>query len=225
MDKKNKEINNIKIKDLPKAIKKETLTPCFMNLIDNVNENCIKLINNGIKCSDDLFNLISNEEELLLITEKTKIPKNYIIGLMYLLNSFSFKPILLKKLEIFSIEDIEKLETKNIINTKTLLLNGRTKEQREALSKELKITKNNLEKYMIAADLMRLKGVQIIKSKLFMAVGIKSLKMLGEQDPQIFGLKLEEYVQKTKIVKAVPKPKEVLSDITWARLHPIIVNM
>ena len=84
---------------------------------------------------------------------------------------------------------------------------------------------NNLEKYMIAADLMRLKGVQIIKSKLFMAVGIKSLKMLGEQDPQIFGLKLEEYVQKTKIVKAVPKPKEVLSDITWARLLPKLIDI
>jgi len=225
MVQKNKELNNLKIKDLPKAIKKETLTPCFMNLIDNANENCLMLYNNRIKCSDDLFNLTSNEEELLLIIEKTKIPKNYIIGLMYLLKSFSFKSILIKKLEIFSMEDIEKLETKNIINTKTLLINGRTKEHREALSKELKITKNNLEKYIIAADLMRLKGVQVVKSKLFMAVGIKSLKMLGEQDPQIFGLILEEHVKKTKIVKAVPKPKEVLSDITWARLHPIIVNI
>ena len=225
MDKKNKEINNIKIKDLPKAIKKETLTPCFMNLIDNVNENCIKLINNGIKCSDDLFNLISNEEELLLIIEKTKIPKNYIIGLMYLLKSFSFKPILLKKLKIFSKEDIKELETKNIINTKTLLLNGKTKEQREALSKELKITKNDLEKYIIASDLMRLKGVQIVKSKLFIAVGIKSLKFLGEQDPKMFGLILEEYIQKTKIVKAISKPKEVLSDITWAGLHPKLIDI
>ena len=60
---------------MPKAIKRETLTPCFMNLIDNANENCLKLYNTGIKCSDDLFNLTSNEEELIVITEKTKISK------------------------------------------------------------------------------------------------------------------------------------------------------
>ena len=225
MNRKSNEINNLRIKDLPKALKKETLTPCFYNLIENAEENCITLSNAGIKCSDDLVEIVSNEGGYISITKKTNIPKDYIMGLFYLCNSFSFKPLLLKKLEIINAEDIEKLEVKKIIDTKTLLSNGKTKEQREALSKELKITKMNLEKYIIAADLIRLKGVQIVKSKLFMAVGINSLNMLGKQDPEKFRLKMEEYIIKTKIVRAVPKPKEVLSDITWAGLLPEVVEI
>jgi len=112
MSQKCKEINNLKIKDLPKALKRETLTPCFYCLIENAEANCIALNNAGIKYSNDLFEMMSTENGLVSIATKTNIPKDYITGLFYLHNSFSFKPIRLKKLEIINTEHIEKLELK-----------------------------------------------------------------------------------------------------------------
>lgn len=60
--------------------------------------------------------------------------------------------------------------------------------------------------------------------RLFTAVGIRSLKHLGEQDPQSFRSELQEFIMRTGIVKAIPTPKEVTSDVCWARLYPVVIE-
>lgn len=61
--------------------------------------------------------------------------------------------------------------------------------------------------------------------RLFTALGIRSLERLGEQEPRGFRSQLKELIENTGIVKAIPSPKEVMSDVCWARLYPVIISM
>lgn len=83
---------------------------------------------------------------------------------------------------------------------------------------------DELNKLIVAADLMRKPGIKATKVRLFTAMGIRSLKHLGEQNPQSFRSQLEDFIGRTGIVKAIPTPKEVMSDVSWARLYPVVVE-
>ena len=74
------------------------------------------------------------------------------------------------------------------------------------------------------ADLMRLVCLKATKMRLFMHVGMSSLHDLGKQNSVEYREQLQRVIADTQIVKAVPTPKEIAPDISWARLHPVIVD-
>jgi len=45
-----------------------------------------------------------------------------------------------------------------------------------------------------------------------------------KQNSVEFREQLQRVIADTQIVKAVPAPKEIVSDISWAKLHPLIAN-
>jgi len=74
------------------------------------------------------------------------------------------------------------------------------------------------------ADLMRFACLKATKTRLFMHVGMSSLHDLGKQNSVEFREQLQRVIADTQIVKAVPTPKEIASDISWTNLHPVIVD-
>jgi hypothetical protein len=74
------------------------------------------------------------------------------------------------------------------------------------------------------ADLMRLACLKSAKTRLFMHVGVSSLRDLRKQNSVEFREQLQRVIADTQSVKAVPTPKEIVSDISWAKLHPLIVD-
>lgn len=82
-----------------------------------------------------------------------------------------------------------------------------------------------MSKIISMADLMRLACLKATKARLFMSVGVKSLYDLGQKNPLEFRNHLQKIIYKTHIVKAIPTPKEVESDIGWAKLHPVIIDI
>lgn len=142
-----------------------------------------------------------------------------------MLSHHRFKPISLGEVEDADPRHIRALESGGLRNTGALLLAARAESDRANLSAETGVPLGELDRLVTAADLMREPGIKATKVRPFTAAGIRSLKHLGEQEPRAFRSQLEELIAKTGIVKAIPTPKEVMSDVSWARLYPVIISM
>jgi len=218
------ELNKIAIKDLPQVLKKETLMEGHWRLIENAQSYCQRLHDAGVSHSTDVFDVFADAARVEAIAAKTLVPKDYLSCLNSLLSHHRFKPVPLAKMEDIDRAHIEALTPRGIKNTGALLLAGRTQADRVRLASETNVPLEQLERLLAAADLMRKPGVKATEVRLFIAVGIRSLKHLGEQDPQSFRSQLEDFITRTDIVKAIPTPKEVASDVCWARLYPVMVE-
>ncbi len=218
------ELNNLAIRELPQVLKKETLMEGYWSLIENAETNCAKLRDAGVRYSADLFEAASDSERVDALAKEIQVPRDYILRLNSLLSHNRFRPVSLKKLEDVDPCHIEALKSKGIKNTGDLLLAAKTEADRASLSAGTGIPLDELDRLIVAADLMRKPGIKATKVRLFTAIGIKSLRHLGEQEPLAFRSQLEEFIGRTGIVKAIPTPKEVMSDVSWARLYPVIVE-
>lgn len=218
------ELNNVAIKDLPQVLKKETLMEGHWSLIENAEAYCQRLHDAGIRHSTDVFDAVADPDRVGTIARETLVPEGYLRCLNSLLSHHRFKPIPLRKIEDVERTHVDALISRGIKNTGALLQASRTEAERIRLASETGIPLETLNGLLTAADLMRKPGVKATKVRLFTAVGIRSLKHLGEQDPQSFRAQLEDFIGRTGIVKAIPTPKEVASDVSWARLYPVIIE-
>lgn len=153
------------------------------------------------------------------------VPEDYILGLSRLLSHHRFRPISLGKVEGVDPRHIRTLESERLRNTGALLLASRAESYRANLSAETGVPLRELDRLATAADLMRKPGAKATKVRLFTAFGTRLLKHLGEQEPRAFRSQLEELIAKTGIVKAIPTPREVMSDVYWSSLYPVIISM
>ena len=218
------ELNNFLIKDIHYVLKEETLPKRAWFLVNNAKTNCNLLHNNGIQYSTDLFDLACSGEKIDQIVNKINIDKKFIICLNHELMFNRFRPISISKLEDINDEYILSMKKNGIRNTGSLLNKCKLVKDQINLSKKCSIPVKDLKQILSMADLMRKVCLKTTKARLFMFVGVNSLRKLGIQDPIKFRNKLQKVIQETKIVKAVPAPKEVISDIEWAKLHPAIIE-
>jgi|GEM_PF-1820363 len=218
------ELNNMAIRDLPQVLKRETLMEGHWRLIENAQAYCQRLHDAGVCHSTDVFDVFADPGRADAVAEKTLVPRDYLSCLNSLLLHHRFKPVPLAKMEDADRMHIQALTSRGIKNTEGLLLACRSQADGVRLASETNVPLERLERLLTAADLMRKPGVKATKVRLFTAVGIRSLKHLGEQDPQSFRSQLEGFITRTGIVKAIPTPKEVASDVCWARLYPVIVE-
>ncbi len=219
------ELNNLAVGELPQVMREETLMEGYWSLVRDAAAYCAELHNAGVRCSVDVFEVAADAERMKAIVAETMVPGDYILGLNRLLSHHRFKPISLGKVEDADPRHIRALGSGGLRNTGALLLAARAESDRANLSAETGVPLGELDRLVTAADLMRKPGVKATKVRLFTASGIRSLKHLGEQEPRAFRSQLEELIAKTGIVKAIPAPKEVMSDVYWARLYPVIISM
>ena len=217
-----RELNDFCIKTVYAALTKETLPERAWILVEGAQDRCEALHQHGVQRSTDLFKLV-DEGRVDDLVRTTGIEKAYVIRLYNVLMFHRFKPTLLTKLEVPRREHAESVRDAGIKNTGKLLLECETPEGTLDLARRASIPEDDLYRILTMADLMRKAAVKATKTRLFMAAGIRSLRMLGAQSPVEFRNTLRDIIADTGIVKAVPTPKEVASDIAWAKLHPVVV--
>ena len=217
------EINDFEIKELPKVFKKETLTQTFYGLIQDASLNCQKLDAIGIKKASDLLKAVESNE-LDMLVNKTGIDKSYMQQLAGILSFRRFKPFPLKKYEGIDSKYIENLLSKGLKDTGDLLLSCKTREDRIKIAEDSGIPADCLERMVKIADLMRLPGVKNTRATLYLEAGLDSVEKFSVQDPLEARKYLIDFVEKTKIAKIAPLPKELETQIAWAKLYPIVVE-
>lgn len=105
-----------------------------------------------------------------------------------------------------------------------MLLSCKTKQDRVKLAEDSGIPVDCLQRMVKIADLMRLPGVRNTRATLYVEAGLDSVEKFSTQDPIEARKYLMDFVEKTKIAKIAPLPKELETQIAWAKLYPIIVE-
>jgi len=54
---------------------------------------------------------------------------------------------------------------------------------------------------------------------------LDTLRDLGQQEPESFRRQLETLIRDKGLQRAVPTPKEVRSDVCWARVYPVVFDL
>jgi len=218
------ELNNIKILNLVTILKKQTLPESYWILIEDAKTNCEKLIMNGIKDSNDIFELFNNGETVDIKINQTRVNKQYLAAIYRLLKFHSYKPFSLNKINSLKKDHIESLLKLGIKYNGELLIECSTKIKRIELLEKTKISEKDLNNMLCISDLMRKVGIKEIKAILFMQFGIRSLYELGQKDPILFQDEIKKRIEKYNINRAIPTEKEIRSDISWAKIYPRIIK-
>jgi hypothetical protein len=218
------EINDIEIRKLPIVLTKETTTQRNFSLIDDADINCEKIIAAGFVKGSDLLNMDDGDNEMDELISRTGIEKQYIQQLIHLLHFMRYRPVLLKKLDNVELRHIEGLLDAGFRDTRGMLLSGRTGEDRNDLSRITGIPLDVVERVIRIADLMRLPGVKNIRANLYLEAGLDCVQKFSLLELSATKKYLIEFVEKAKTTRIAPLPKELATQIAWAKSFIFIVD-
>lgn len=221
-----KELNDFRIKDLPKALRRETLMESYWDLAPRAREYCQKLAAAGIKSATDLFAVCEDPDRLRTLVEETEVPDEYLRLLDGILRFNRFKPVPLTKIESLAPRHLKALQALGIRDTGALLLAGRTRAARQELAGQARIPMPALEGLLRMADLMRMPGIKNTRARLYLEAGIDCVAEFARQEPGAMRDSLVTFVEseKTNKPRTAPLPKEIATGIAWAKILPVVIK-
>lgn len=137
-----------------------------------------------------------------------------------------------KTRRVFSIKDfmkvnqehVKKLATIGIKNVEQMLEAGKTKKQREDLSKKLDITEESILELVKLSDITRLGYVKRKLSRLYYEAGLDSPEKIAAFEPEKLHAYFIKFVEESGWDGMVPNPKDLKHNIASARRLKKIVE-
>jgi predicted flap endonuclease-1-like 5' DNA nuclease len=114
-------------------------------------------------------------------------------------------------------EYVTKLATAGVRNTEQMLAKGRTRADRQKLSKLTEIPEEAILEFVKLSDLSRIDGVKNVRARLYYDAGVDTVEKMSKWDPENLRAHLEEYVKKTGFNGIPPLPKEALHTVETAK--------
>ena len=133
------------------------------------------------------------------------------------------KKLLLRKIHGVQEEDVKKLESEGVSDTKAMLTSGCTHELRVELSKRTGVPLKRIVEFVKIADLTRIVDIKGVRVRLLYSTGVDTVEKVATQDPE----NLRELTIKVNETEKLMKRHPTLVETTyWIRqakeLEPII---
>jgi len=218
------QINDIAISALPAVLRPETLMPGHQSLAEEAEARCEALHAAGIPRASDLLAAVA-DAGLPTMARRTHLPADWVETLCRLVEHHRYRPVSLAKVPALPSSVLQLLAARRIRKSDALFELLRTPAQRRRIASEAGIEPAGLEECAAMLDLTRKPGIKEVKARLFLAAGVRSLHDLGERKPAELRDRLETMILAAGLPRAVPTPKEVLSDVAWARIYPVILEL
>jgi len=119
---------------------------------------------------------------------------------------------------------VKKLAAVGIKNVEQMLDKGRTKKQREQLSKQLAIPEDAILELVKLSDITRIGYVKKKLSRLYYDAGLDSPAKIAEFEPEQLHAFFLKFVEESGWDGMVPNPKDLVHNIKSARKLPKIVE-
>jgi len=151
------------------------LLPSQKSILNNLSQNIQKLKDKGIADLQQLQLFLKNKKNYASIAKDMDIDEDYIVRLNRMVNSYVVKVLPLKKLDIFSNDELGKLASEGIKDTKQYyeILTGDG--QKDKAASETSIPAEKLDYVLRIVDLLRINGVGVDYAKILFQMGIKSV--------------------------------------------------
>ena len=131
----------------------------------------------------------------------------------------------LKKFLNINQDHAKKLAAIGIKNVNQMLEKGRTKKQREQLSKQLGIPEEAVLELVKLSDITRIGYVKKKLSRLYYDAGLDSPAKIAEFEPKQLHEFFVKFIEETDWDGMVPNPKDLVGNIENARKLPEIVEI
>ena len=132
------------------------------------------------------------------------------------------RPLALEKFQGVKTGHVEKLMALDIKDVREMLQAGRTKIEREALSKKSGLPLDAILELVKLSDLARIPGLKNIRARLYYEAGVDSIGKLAAWDPEELRSMLVDFVEETGFNGIAPWPKEAKSAVETAKKLPKI---
>ncbi|OLS29880.1 MAG: hypothetical protein ThorAB25_13380 [Candidatus Thorarchaeota archaeon AB_25] len=133
------------------------------------------------------------------------------------------KKLLLRKIHGVQEEDVKKLESEGVSDTKTMLISGRTHELRVELSKRIGVPLKRIVEFVKIADLTRIVDIKGVRVRLLYSTGVDTVEKVAIQDPETLRELTIKVNEAEKLMKRHPTLVETTYWIRQAKeLEPII---
>lgn len=218
------QINDIAITALPAVLRPETLMPGHQSLAEEAEARCGALHAAGILRASDLL-AAAVDAGLPALARRTHVPAAWVETLCRLVEHHRYRPVTLAKVPALPPSLQKPLAARQIRRSDALFELLRTPAQRRRIASEAGVEPACIEECAAMLDLTRKPGIKAVKARLFLAAGIRSLHDLGDRKPGELRAGLEALILAERLPRAVPTPKEVLSDVAWARIYPVIMEL
>jgi len=121
-------------------------------------------------------------------------------------------------------EHIEKLAAIGIVDVEDVLAAGRTKEEREALSRRSGVPLEEVLELVKLADLTRIVDIKGLRVRLLYEAGVDTVEAVSRCDPGDLRERVVEVNEQTRILKRHPTLVETRYWVTQARALPKVVE-
>ena len=178
--------NNLKTRDM---------IPSRKILKDDLDKRFKIIKANGITNLRELAAALKTKQKIELFSDVSGLGKEYLTLLNREAKSYHPNPIRLDKFSEINPKDLESLSAVGIKNSRHMIIQAGTKEQRIQLSKKTKIPLERLDEIVCLSDLARAYGVGPVFAHMIYNLGIQSIKEFIEITADEF---IRIYEEKTK---------------------------
>ena len=192
---------HIDTKDYPlekfkRNLKTRDLIPSRVSLKENLDESFKVLESQGIKSLHDLLTALKTKRAVTAFANKSGLDINYLTLLRREANSYLPNPVRLDKLAGIPSENFKKLAELGIKNTRHILSEAATDNQRKGLSMKTGIPVEVLVELVGLSDLTRVYGVGPVFARMIYDLGIRSLNDFARGSSEDFIRLYEEQTGK-----------------------------
>lgn len=214
-----KEFDNIEVKNLNIILNKDTILERFYSLIPLCPELTDKLIYLKITDKYTFLHQLSIDAEDMAI--KLGIDMDTLKLLKALFHLYDFKDRKLNEIKCANSLFIKQLISDKIKKSKEYLLLC-ISNSIESISEKYEVSKEDIVHLFDICDLMRLPGVKDIRASLYYSCGYKRLQEFAKGKTDNMRKNIEQFIIDTRSDKSVPPRKELSTQISVAKVLPLI---
>jgi len=132
--------------------------------------------------------------------------------------------LLLRKIHGVQKEDVKKLESEGVSDTKAMLISGRTHELRIELSKRSGVPLKKIIELAKIADLTRIVDIKGVRVRLLYSTGVDTVEKVATQDPENLRELVTKVNEREKLMKRHPTLVETTYWISQAKELESIID-
>jgi hypothetical protein len=167
--------SRISLEELKKDLLEREMIPSRRPLKVNLEMNLLHLESQGISSMGELVSALKDKKKIPELSRITGISEDYLVLLRREVNSYFPNPVPIAKFPRISSEDIERLSTLGVNNSKQLFEYTASADNPNDLSSTTGVGVDELHRLIGMADLVRIYGVGPVFSGMLYDTGIRSL--------------------------------------------------
>lgn len=196
------DLANMTLDEYKNKLSKGYLPPSRMILKENMEERFNELKKQGIQTVKELMALLKTEVNLIELSKIDCLSGDYLKLLLREMKSTLPKPKKINEFNSLAPETISILESKGLKNTLKVFNRVSSEKEREELSKETEIKKEEILKLTKLTDLSRIRFCGPAFAQMLLELEMDTVEKIAKADPKDLHTKINELNNKKEIYKA-----------------------